>query len=58
MIDAYIIEKLRKEKREQEHEWQPLQLPLEDPGSTGDEKKKERPKPQDQDQRGITILKY
>jgi hypothetical protein len=58
MIDAYIIEKLRKEREEQEQEWQPLQLPLENPDSTGDEKKKERPKHSDQGGRRVTILKY
>lgn len=58
MIDAYIIEKLRKEKQEQGQEYQPLQLPLEEPNIIGDQKKKEGPKPKDQDERGVTILKY
>lgn len=33
MLDAFVIEQLRKENQEKERrEWQPVQLPLEQPG--------------------------
>ena len=57
MIDAYIIEKLKRRKEEQGQEWQPLQLPLETPDSTGDSNEKERPKPLDQGERGVSVLR-
>jgi hypothetical protein len=45
MLDAYIIEKIKKEReRKEEHAWQPIPLPLENPnlGNLDPAKKNEK----------------
>jgi hypothetical protein len=54
MLDAYIIEKIKREQEERESEqWQPIPLPLEEYGPVR-ERKNERDK--DSAERGVVIL--
>ncbi len=59
MLEAYIIEKLKREKGRQEQEqWQPIPLPLEEYES---ENRIERPKKErddtEKDQRGFVVIR-
>ena len=56
MLDAYIIDKLNREEEQQE-QWQPIPLPLEeyDPGDRFERQKKEKEE-QTEDRRGVAIL--
>jgi hypothetical protein len=57
MLDAYIIDKIKREKeREEKEQWQPIPLPLEeyDPVDRLD-RKKEKEKEED-NRRGVLII--
>jgi hypothetical protein len=54
MLDAYIIEKIRREQEEREWEqWQPVPLPLEEYEPPSDRKQE---KEKDREERGVVIL--
>jgi hypothetical protein len=57
MLDAYIIEKLRREKEKQERQqWEPIPLPLEeyDPRDRIERKKEEKK----EEPRGVVIIRF
>lgn len=62
MISVHIIDKLKKERERQEHEWQPLHIPAEPPSEPtgereiGERKEKKDKKPEQE--RGIAIFGF
>jgi hypothetical protein len=56
MLDAYIIDKIKREQERQEkQQWEPIPLPLEeyDPGVRIERKKEEE---KEEDRRGVVII--
>ena len=57
MLDAYIIDKIKREQERQEkQQWEPIPLPLEEygPGDRIERKKEEGKK--EEDRRGVVII--
>ena len=56
MLDAYIIDKIKREQERQERQqWEPIPLPLEeyDPGDRMERRKEEE---KEEDRRGVVII--